>query len=183
MRTALTVVSVLLALSLGVGAQEQKRGPLTPAKIQNRDTVEKLYGNPVSEVYRTSQNLTITASYASNGDLCQAHIQSGVGDGITDTQLNAALDELAPKDVRGEFKHGTFLDVTCLKLLKPENSTSNSSRKSAMELAEDPCAECSGVSDDYERVNITKYGNTNQYSSVWITFHGPECKALDKVHH
>ncbi len=47
----------------------------------------------------------------------------------------------------------------------------------------DPCAECSGISNDYERVNITRYGNTNQYSSVWITFHRPECKALDQAHH
>src|SRR5207237_37588 len=141
------------------------------------------YGNPVSEVYRTSRNLTVTASFASNGNLCRAHIESDVDGGITDTQLNAVLDELAPKDVRGEFKLGTFLNVTCLKLLKPENATSNSSGKSAMELAVDPCAECSGVSEDYERVDITKYGNTNQYSSAWITFHRPECKGLDKAHH
>jgi hypothetical protein len=150
---------------------------------QNRDTVERLYGNPVSEVYRTSQNLTITASFASNGNLCRAHIKSDVDDGITDTQLNAVLDELVPKDVRGEFKLGTFLDGTCFKTLKPENSTSNSSGKPAMVVTVDPCAECSGVSDDYERVNITKYGNTNQYSSVWITFHRPECKESNKVHH
>lgn len=98
--------------------------------------------------------------------------------GITDMQLNAALNELAPKDVRGEFKHGTFLNVTCMKLVKPENSTSDSRGQ----LAVDPCAECSGVSEDYERANITKYGNTNQYSSVRITFAQPQCEGLNTVH-
>jgi hypothetical protein len=180
-RIVLFGMSAFMVFLAVVQSSSSKLG--TPARIQNRDTVEKLYGNPVSEIYRTSQNLTITASYASNGDLCRAHIESDVDDGITDKQLNAALDELAPKDVRGEYKLGTFLDVTCLKLLKPENSKSHSSGKPAMQMVEDPCAECSGVSEDYEQVNITKYGNTNQYSSVWVTFHGPECKGLDKVHH
>jgi hypothetical protein len=151
----------------------------TPVTTKNRDTVQKLYGRPVSEVYRTSQNLTIKASFASNGNLCRAHIASEVDSGITDTQLSAVLDELAPEDIRGKYKLGTFLNITCLKFQKPENSPSSSSG----ELVVDPCSECSGVSEDYERVNITKYGNTNQYSSVHITFQRPECKALDKVHH
>jgi hypothetical protein len=163
--------------------QSSSSKSLAPATIQSRDTVQRLYGSPVSEVYRTSQNLTITASFASNGNLCRAHINSGVNAGINDTQLNAVLDELAPKEHRGKYKIGTFLNITCLKAVKPENYTSNSSGKPAMELAVDPCAECSGVSEDYERVNITKYGNTNQYSSVWITFQQPECKALDNVQH
>jgi hypothetical protein len=174
-------MSAFMVFLAVVQSSSSKSG--TPARIQNRDTVAGLYGHPVSQVYRTSRNLTITASFASNGNLCRAHIQSDIDDGITDTQLNGVLDELAPKDVRGEYKHGTFLDITCFKLVKPENSASNGSEKSAMELAVDPCAECSGVSEDYERVNITRYGNTNQYSSVWITFHRPECKELDKAHH
>jgi len=162
-------------------AAEQSSSPKfgTPAKIQKRDTVEKLYGNPVSEVYRVPQNLTITASFASTGNLCQAHIESDDEFGITDMQLNGVLDELAPEEVRGKHKLSTFLDGTCLKLLPPENSTSNSSGKPA-EVAVDPCAECSGVSDDYERATITKYGNTNQYTSVRIAFRQPECKGLDK---
>jgi hypothetical protein len=172
-------MSVFIVLLAGVQSSSSKLG--TSATIQNREMVQRLYGSPVSEVYRTSQNLTITASFASNGNLCRAHINSDVDAGITDKQLIAALDELAPKNVRGEFKLSTFLNITCLKVLKPENSRSTSSRKSAMKLEVDPCAECSGVSDDYERVNITKYGNTNRYSSVQITFQEPECKEVDKV--
>jgi hypothetical protein len=150
--------------------------------IQNRDNVERLYGTPVSEVYRTSQNLMISASFASNGNLCRAHIHSGVGGEITDKQLNAVLDELAPKEVRGEPKMDTFLNGTCIKLVEPKNSTSNSGGKPAPEFVEDPCAECHGVSEDYEQVTITKYGNTNQYSSAWITFRRPECKESDTLH-
>jgi len=144
----------------------------TPWTIQNRDTVQKLYGSPVSEVYRTSQNLIVTATFAPNGSLCRAHISSDLGSGITDTQLNLVLDELAPKDLRGRYKIGTFLDITCLK----ENAPANSSGK----IVIDPCSECSGVSEDYERVNITRYGNTNQYSSAHIVFQRPDCKGLDK---
>jgi hypothetical protein len=174
-------ISASILFLAAVQSSSSKAG--TPARIQNRDTVERLYGNPVSEVYTTSQNLTITASFASDGNLCRAHIKSGVDDTITDAQLNAALDELAPKDVRGEFKIATFLDGTCLKLQKPEMSMSSPNGKPVMDLAVDACAECSGVSDDYEQATITKYGNTNQYSSVWISFHRAECKALETAHY
>jgi hypothetical protein len=58
----------------------------------------------------------------------------------------------------------------------------DSSRRRATELAVDPCIECSGVSDDYGRAKITKYGNTNEYSSVHITFQRPECKELEERH-
>jgi hypothetical protein len=155
----------------------------TPARIQSRDAVEKLYGDPVSEVYQTSQNLTITASFGSDGNLCRARFKPDGGGEITDTELNAVLDELVPEDVRGVFRMSTFLDGTCLKLLKPEDSTPSEDGIPAMKLAVDPCAECSGVSNDYERVNITRYGNTNEYTSVRITFHRPECKELDKAAH
>jgi len=174
-------ISVFIVLLAGAQLSSSKLG--TPAAIQNRNTIQRLYGSPVSEVYRTSQHLTITASFASNGNLCRAHITSDIDTGITDRQLSAVMNELAPKDALGKHKLSTFLDVTCLKLLKPENSASNSSGNPSSELAVDPCAECSGVSDDYEQANITKYGNTNQYSSVQVVFKQPECKELDKVHH
>lgn len=151
--------------------------------MQNRDTVQRLYGRPVSEVYRTPQGLSVTASFASTGHLCRAHIRSDDASGITDEQLNAALEKLVPEGVRGKHKMSTFLDGTCLKARKAENSTSDSGGKPAMEVTADPCAECSGVSQDYEQANITRYGNTNEYTSVWVTFHMPECKELDRARH
>jgi len=154
----------------------------TAPAVQNRDAIQRLYGSPVSEVYRTSQDLTITATFASNGNVCRARIKSD-GLEITDAQLNPVLDELAPKEVRGEYKMGTFLDITCLKPRKPGMSRSKSRGKAAMELVEDPCAECSGVSEDYERVTITRYGNSDEYSSVYISFKHPECHESDTEHH
>ena len=141
------------------------------ATIPSRDTVHRLYGSPVSEVYRTAQGLMVNASFASTGNLCSARITSDASAGITDMQLDGVLNELVPKDIRGEYKLGTFLDITCLKLGE------------LGELEVDPCAECSGVSEEYEWVNITRYGNTNRYTSVGITFHRPECNELDSAHH
>jgi hypothetical protein len=37
--------------------------------------------------------------------------------------------------------------------------------------------------NDSGRVNFTKYGNTNEYSSVGIIFHRPERKELDNTRH
>jgi len=147
----------------------------TPVRIQTRSTIRKLYGSAISEVFRVSHHLTVTASFASGGNLCRGNIQSNVDTGITDAELDAALNELAPDAVRGKHKMSTFLNVTCLKLQKPENS--NSSGKP--EIVVDPCAQCSGVSDDYERANITRYGNANHYSSVQISVNQAECKDLD----
>jgi hypothetical protein len=170
-------MAALIVFLIGVPSSSSKRG--TPATIQNRETVQRLYGSPVSEIYRTPQNLTVDASFASNSNLCQADIGSDGDAGITDKQLDPVLDALAPQDVRGKAKMDTFLNVTCLKIEKPENSSADSSGK----LVVDPCVECSGVSEDYERVKITKYGNTNQYRSVHITFKRPECKELDSARH
>jgi hypothetical protein len=137
------------------------------------NTLRQTRERDLSNLRRSDGHCVICSQWQS----CEAHIGSGSDRGITDAQLNPVLDDVAPKDVRGEFKMGTFLNITCTKLLKPENAPSDSKG----ELVEDPCITCSGVSDDYERVNITKYGNTNHYTSVHITFKRPECKALEKA--
>jgi hypothetical protein len=172
--------TLIMFLALGQSSSSEFGAP---ARIQNREAVQTLYGSPLSEVYRTSQNLTITASFATDGSLCRTHIESGADIGITDSQLNAVVDELAPEDVRGKHKVSGFRNMTCLKRLKPENSTSEAKGKPSINLVVDPCRECSGVSDDYERVNITIIGNKNEYSYVNITFNGPECKDLVKAPH
>ena len=132
--------------------------------------------------FSTPQNLTVTASFASNGSLCRAVIKSDVESGITDLQLHTVLEELAPPAVLGKFKIATFLDIICMKLRKAESATSDSTGKTATELAVDACGECSGASEEYERAYVTRYGNTNQYSSVHITFRQPECEGLNTVH-
>jgi len=180
-RVHLFGISASIAFLAVVSSSSSLSG--TGETVQNRDTVQRLYGSPVSEVYQTPQGLNIIASFASSGNLCRTHIRSDNASGITDEQLNGVLQKLAPESVRGKHKMSTFLDVTCLKLQKAETSTSDSTGKPAMEVAVDACAECSGVSVEYEQANITRYGNTNEYSSVWVTFHRPECKQLDSARH
>jgi hypothetical protein len=165
MRRGLPILFVALATlwlpgSVSTGSQKE----LT------RDAIRKLYGVPVSEIYRTSEKLVVTASFAPSGNLCRARIQSDAGE-IRDKELKAALDTLVPANVRGKYKMGTFLDYTCLKLVKSPES------KSGFQTVPDTCAECGGVSEDYERLTITKYGNSDAYSSVNINFHKPECSS------
>ncbi len=127
----------------------------TAAAGQNQSTLLKLYGGPIGDVYQTHQ-LTITAEFARNGDLCRAYI--GAADKkITDVELDPILDELAPVNARGKLKMGTFLDNVCL-----------------------PDDDCYGVEEDYERLQIARMGNTNAYNSVVITYHRHECKGLNK---
>jgi hypothetical protein len=177
----LLVIFSSLALLVAVPSSSSQSG--TDATSQNRDTVQRLYGSPVSEVYRTPQGLNVTASFASNGHLCRAHIRSDDASGITDEQLNAVLEKLVPEGVRGMHKISTFRNVICLKAQNAENSASDSGGKPAMELTVDPCAKCSGVSEDYEQAHVTRYGNTNEYSIVRVTFHKPECKESDGTRH
>jgi hypothetical protein len=75
---------------------------------------------------------------------------------MTDKEVDTVLDEIAPKDDRGKYKMGTFLNVICL----PDN-------------------DCAGVSEDYERLAITKIGSTNEYRYVSILYHSAECRRLD----
>ena len=164
-----------IVLILAVVQSSSSKSETTPVGMQTRNTIQRLYGSAVSEVYRASQHLIVTASFASTGNLCLAHIQPNVDSGITDAELTAVLNQLAPEGVRGKHKMSTFLDFTCLKRQKPEGA--NPTAKP--ELTIDPCTECSGVSDDYEKATVTRYGNTNEYSSVRIVFDRPECKSVD----
>ena len=75
---------------------------------------------------------------------------------MTDKEVNAVLDEIAPKNKRGDYKMGSFLHIYC----PPDN-------------------DCAGVSEDYKRLIITKIGNTNEYRYVSILYHSVECKQLD----
>lgn len=144
LRGIATVVGAVLALSLIVAAQE-------------RADLRQHYGDAIGEVYRTSNHLTVTAYFGEHGNICREHIESeNRGKRMTDKEINTVLDEIAPKNERGNYEMGTFLDVICL----PDN-------------------DCAGVSEDYERLTITKIGSTNEYRYVSILYHSAECKQLD----
>lgn len=144
LRRAAIVAGVVLALHLVVSAQ-------------NSTDLRQQYGNAIGEVYRTSNGLMVTAYFDDNGNICREHIESeNRGRRMTDKEVNTVLDEIAPKNERGNYKIGTFLNIICL----PDN-------------------DCAGVSEDYERLIITKIGSTNEYRYISILYHSAECKQLD----
>jgi hypothetical protein len=75
---------------------------------------------------------------------------------MTDKEVNTVLCEIVPTNERGNYKMGTFLNIICL----PDN-------------------DCAGVSEDYERLAITKIGSTNEYRYISILYHSAECRQLD----
>jgi hypothetical protein len=87
---------------------------------------------------------------------------------MKEAQLDTALEELAPKDARGKYVIGTFLDFTCIE-------TDNAEQLSGAHS-------CGGVSEDYERLTITKWGNTNDYNSADVVYYRRGCKTK-KPHH
>src|ERR1700693_4499856 len=122
LRLAAVVAGAVLALPLVVSAQNQ-------ADLKQR------YGNAIGEIYRTPNGLIVTVYFEERGNICRERIESeNRGRRMTDKEVNTVLDEIAPKNERGEYKMGTFLDVVC------------------------PDSDCAGVNEDYERLGITKIG-------------------------
>ena len=126
------------------------------ASGQDRNALRKQSGNAIGEVYHTSNHLTVTAFFDEQENICRARIEHENKARMTDGEVNSVLDEIAPKSERGSYKMGTFLNIICL----PDN-------------------DCAGVSEDYERLAITKIGSTNEYRYVSIVYHSAECKQLD----
>jgi hypothetical protein len=139
----------------------------TLALTQSRSTLQDRFGSTVGDVYRTSNGLFIKPTFAPNDALCAAHI-SAEGRTIKEAELESVLEELAPKDTRGKYIIGTFLDLTCLETNDAGQITGGH--------------DCGGVSEDYERVTITKWGNTNDYNSADVAYYRRGCKTK-RPHH
>jgi hypothetical protein len=124
---------------------------------QSRTDLRQRYGNAIGEVYRTSNRLIVIAYFDEHGNICREHIESeNRGRRMTDKEVNTVLDAIVPTNERGNYKMGTFLNIICL----PDN-------------------DCAGVSEDYERLAITKIGSTNEYRYISILYHSAECRQLD----
>ena len=139
----------------------------THVLTQSRSTLQDRYGSPVGDVYRTSKAVLIKPTFARNDSLCAAHI-TAEGRTTKEAELETVLKELTPKDARGKYIIGTFLDYTCLE------------RNDAGQIT--GAHGCGGVSEDYERAAITKWGNTNDYSSADVVYYRRGCKTK-KPHH
>jgi len=125
------------------------------ASAQN-STLRRHYGNAIGEVYRTPNRLIVTAFFDAHGDICREQIESEIrGRRMTDKDVNRVLDEIAPKNYRGNYKIGGFRNMS-----SPDNDSS-------------------GVFEDYERLTITKIGSDNEYRYVFILYHSAECAQLD----
>jgi len=139
----------------------------TLALTQTRTTLQDRYGSPVADVYRTSKGLLIKPTFAPNDGLCAAHI-AAEGRTMKEAELETVLEELAPKDARGKYIIGTFLDFTCLERNDAGQVTGSH--------------DCGGVSEDYERVTITKWGSTNDYKSADVAYYRRGC-TTKRPHH
>ena len=138
----LAAIGAVLALPLVVSAQ-------------NRTDLRQHYGNAIGEVYRTSHHLIVTAYFDERGNICREQIESEYrGRRMTEKEVSTVLDEIAPMNERGNYKRGTFLNLSC-----PDN-------------------DCAGASEDYERLEIMRIGNMNEYRYVSIDYHSAECMQL-----
>jgi hypothetical protein len=125
------------------------------ASASSRDELRTLYGEPIGEVYRAGGDVILTTSRDAHRNICLLRIEHETrGRRLTDAELNTVLDKVAPKADRGDYVIGTFLNILC-----------------------PPDSDCSGASEDYKRLAITKIGNTNEYRYVVIFYHRPECEA------
>ena len=80
---------------------------------------------------------------------------------MKDADLETILEELAPKESRGKFVIDTFLNYTCME-------TDDTGKLSGVH-------NCGGVSSEFERLKITKWGNTDDYSAADITYYRSGC--------
>jgi hypothetical protein len=113
--------------------------------LKRRNSDNNIYCTPEMLVYRTAA--------AKNGTVCQVRIELQFkGQQISESQMNTALNEVAPAKDRGKYVIGSFLNLYC----PPEN--------------------CSGVSEEYERMRITKIGGTNDYNYALISYRRDECE-------
>jgi hypothetical protein len=119
LRLAAVVAGAVLTLPLVVSAQ-------------NRADLKQRYGNAIGEVYRASNGLIVTAYFDERGNICRENIESeNRGRRMTDKEVNSVLDEIAPKDERGKYKMGAFLNCqsAAISRREPDRSLAASGRR------------------------------------------------------
>src|SRR5450755_4563666 len=91
---------------------------------QSKDELRRKYGEPISETFTVRPDVSITATYETNGRITELLIYPQVtgyiksrGKTFSRDTTKAIIDELVPNSVRGKFVNGEFLNLECL----PEN--------------------------------------------------------------
>jgi hypothetical protein len=112
--------------------------PSGPLAAQSRNELRQKYGEPVSETFIVRPDISVTATFGPGGRITEFLIApkntdliKSRGKSLSADSVNAIIDELVPRSVRGKHLIGGFVNATCL----PEN-------------------DCNGISDSYERVTI-----------------------------
>jgi hypothetical protein len=116
-------------------------------------------GKPTSETYNVRPGVKVTVSYAKSGDVCAMLIaplsetENGKPSLLKSQPLDDVIDELVPKDQRGTYLMGTFLNITCL----PDN-------------------DCYGTNENYKRLSIYRNGSIDAYRYASIHWKHRECQ-------
>ena len=109
-----------------------------PVAGQSISDLRQKYGEPISETFIASPDISVTARFEITGRITDIVISPTNTDLIqsrnkvlTASAVKLIIDQLVPRDVRGKHLINGFINATCL----PEN-------------------DCYGTSEIYERVEI-----------------------------
>src|SRR5215471_9107902 len=136
------------------------------ATAQTGSTLRQKYGQPISdtydgqpvEIYRVRPDIKVTVRYTKHGDVCSmfiaplSEVTNGKPSLLKSQPLDDVIDELVPKDQRGKYLMGTFLNITCL----PNN-------------------DCDGTEEDYQTVLIHKHGSVDAHPYASISWKSRAC--------
>jgi hypothetical protein len=132
----------------------------TIATAQTSASLREKYGNPSSETYRVRPDINVTVTYAKTGEVCEMLIKpasetvNGKPSLLKSQSLKDVIDELVPKDERGTFIIGTFVNLVCL----PNN-------------------DCAGVDESYQRLSIFSNGSTDAHRFATIRWKRDACES------
>ena len=142
------------------------------ATAQTASTLRQKYGLPTSdiyngqrvEIYKVRPDIKVTVRYTKHGHVCSMFIAplSETTDGkpslLKSQPLDEVIDELVPKEQRGKYLMGTFLNIICL----PKN-------------------DCFGVEEAYQKLLIHRHGSTDAHPYASIQWKHRTCARLAKT--
>jgi hypothetical protein len=128
---------------------------------QTSNDLSQKYGGPLSQTFKVRPGIVVTVTHAKTGEICEMLITPQLptssikssGAVLKSKELDEVVEELVPKDQRGKFLMGSFLNLTCL----PDN-------------------DCGGMEEDYERVNIYRNGGIDAHRYATVQWKDNACK-------
>ena len=128
---------------------------------QTSNDLRQKYGAPLSETFKVRPGIVVTVTRAKTGEICEMLITPQLpvtpikssGAFLKSKTLDEVVNELVPRDQRGKFLMGSFLNLTCL----PEN-------------------DCGGTGEDYERENIYRKGGIDEHRYATIQWKDNACR-------